>query len=59
MKELAERLFGPGDGDMRWMAVVERFKQESMNGLSAEKKKSGRFRVVSVVEWWPFVEVRL
>ena len=34
------------------MAVVERFKQESMYGLSAKKK-------IAVVESWPLVEVRL
>ena len=33
------------------MAVVERFKQESMYGLFAKK--------VAVVERWPLVEVRL
>ena len=33
------------------MTVVERFKQESMYGLSA--------RNVAVVERWPLVEVRL
>ena len=33
------------------MAVVERFKQESMYGLSA--------KIVAVVERWPLVEVRL
>ena len=33
------------------MAAVERFKQESMYGLSAKK--------VVVVERWPLVEVRL
>ena len=33
------------------MAVVERFKQESMYGLSAKK--------VAIVERWPLVEVRL
>ena len=35
------------------VAVVERFKKESMYGLSAETKK------VVVVERWPLVEVRL
>ena len=33
------------------VAVVERFKQESMYGLSA--------KIVAVVERWPLVEVRL
>ena len=33
------------------VAVVERFKQESMYGLSAKK--------MTVVERWPFVEIRL
>ena len=36
------------------MATVERFKQESMYGLSA-KKKTG----VAIVERWLLVEVRL
>ena len=35
------------------VAVVERFKQESMYGFSAMAKK------VAVVERWPLVEVRL
>ena len=33
------------------MDVVERFKQESMSGLSAKK--------VAIVERWPLLEVRL
>ena len=33
------------------MAIVERLKQESMYGVSAQK--------VAVVERWPFVDVRL
>ena len=37
----------------REVAVVERFKQELMYGLSAGTKK------VAVVERWPLVEVRL
>ena len=41
------------------MAVVERFEQELMYGLSAGTKKSGRCREVAVVERWPLVEVRL
>ena len=41
------------------VAVVERFKQELMYGLSAGTKKSGRCREVAVVERWPLVEVRL
>ena len=41
------------------MAVVERFKQELMYGLSAGTKKCGRCREVAVVERWPLVEVRL
>ena len=41
------------------VAVVERFKQELMYGLSAGTKKSGRYREVAVVERWPLVEVRL
>ena len=43
----------------REVAVVERFKQELMYGLSAGRKKSGRCREVAVVERWPLVEVRL
>ena len=43
----------------REVAVVERFKQELMYGLSAGTKKSGRYREVAVVERWPLVEVRL
>ena len=43
----------------REVAVVERFKQELMYGLSAGTKKSGRCREVAVVERWPLVEVRL
>ena len=39
------------------VAGVERFKQESMYGLSA--KKSGHCREVTVVERWPLLEVRL
>ena len=39
------------------MAVVERFKQESMYGLSA--KNSGRCKEVAIVERWPLLEVRL
>ena len=41
------------------VAVVERFKQELIYGLSAETKKCGRCREVAVVERWPLVEVRL
>ena len=41
------------------VAVVERFKQELMYGVSAGKKKYGRYREVAVVERWPLVEVRL
>ena len=43
----------------REAAVVERFKQELMYGLSAGTKKCGRCREVAVVERWPLVEVRL
>ena len=43
----------------REVAVVERFKQELMYGVSAGKKKFGRYREVAVVERWPLVEVRL
>ena len=43
----------------REVAVVERFKQELMYGLSAGTKKSSRYREVAVVERWPLVEVRL
>ena len=39
------------------VAIVERFKQESMCALSAIK--SGHCREVAVVESWPFAEVRL
>ena len=41
------------------MAVVERFKQELMYGLSAGTKKCGRCREVAIVERWPLVEVLL
>ena len=41
------------------VAVVERFKQELMYGVSAGTKKCGRYREVAVVERWPLVEVRL
>ena len=41
------------------VAVVERFKQVLMYGLSAGTKKSGLYREVAVVERWPLVEVRL
>ena len=41
------------------VAVVERFKQELMYGLSAGTKKSGRYRELAFVERWPLVEVRL
>ena len=41
------------------VAVVERFKQELMYGLSAGTKKCGRCREVAVVERWPLVEDRL
>ena len=43
----------------REVAVVERFKQELMYGLSAGTKKSGPCKEVAVVERWPLVEVRL
>ena len=43
----------------REVAVVERFKQEVMYGLSAGTKKSGRCREVAIVERWPLMEVRL
>ena len=43
----------------REVAVVERFKQELMYGLSAGTKKSGRHREVAIVERWSLVEVRL
>ena len=41
------------------LSVVERFRQDSMHGLSAGTKKSGRCRELAVEERWPFVEVRL
>ena len=41
------------------VAVVERFKQELMYGLSAGTKKCGRCREVAIVERWPLLEVRL
>ena len=41
------------------VAVVERFKQELMYGLSAGTKKNGCYREVAVVERWPLVEVQL
>ena len=43
----------------REVAVVERFKQELMYGLSAGTKRSGRYREEAIVERWPLVEVRL
>ena len=43
----------------REVAVVGRFKQEVMYGLSAGTKKRGRCREVAVVERWPLVEARL
>ena len=43
----------------REVAVVERFKQELMYGLSAGTKKCGRCREVAVMERWPLVEVQL
>ena len=39
------------------VAIVERFKEESMRGLSAIK--SGHCREVAIVESWLFVEIRL
>ena len=39
------------------VAIVERFKQESMCGLSAIK--SGHCREMAGVESWLFVEIRL
>ena len=49
---------GPEEsGHHKEVAVVERFKQEPMYGLSAIK--SVHCREVAVVESWPFVEVRL
>ena len=39
------------------VAVVERFKQELMYGLSAGTKKSGRYREVAFVERWPLAEM--
>ena len=55
---VVERLWQLGTGfsgccHCREVAVVKRFKQESMYGLSAGTKK------VAVVERWPLVEVRL
>ena len=44
-------------GLCRQVAVVERFKRETMYGLSSEK--SDRSRQVTVVERWPLVEVGL
>ena len=41
------------------VAVVERFKQEAMYGLSAWTKKSDCYRELAVVERWPIEEVRL
>ena len=51
--------FGSWGRTLVAVAVVERFKQEVMYGLSAGTKKSGRCREVAVVERWPLVEVRL
>ena len=42
-------------GCCREVAIVERFKQESMYGLSAIK--SGRCREVAIVHRWALVEV--
>ena len=41
------------------MAVVERFKQESMYGLFVYQEKKGRCREVVVVGGWQLVEVQL
>ena len=41
------------------MAVVKRFKQESMYGLFVYRDKKGRCRDVAVVEGWQLVEVEL
>ena len=56
---VVERLFGSWGRTLVAAAVVERFKQELMYGLSAGTKKCGRCREVAVVERWPLVEVRL
>ena len=56
MKQLAvsRGFFGCYGNDLVSVAVVERFKQESMYGLSARTKKSGAITVRC-----PLVEVRL
>ena len=56
---LSRSYFGSWGRPLVAVAVVERFKQELMYGLSTETKKSGRCREVAVVERWPLVEVRL
>ena len=40
------------------MNVVERFKKESMCGMSSEKTGRCRVRQVAVVKKWPLVDVR-
>ena len=56
---LSRGYFGSWGHSLVAVAVVERFKQELMYGLSTGTKKSGRYREVAVVERWPLVEVRL
>ena len=42
------------------MAIIKRFKQESMNGLFVHwGKTSGRCRKAAILEKWPLVEIRL
>ena len=50
---LSRGYFGSRGHPLLAVAVVKRFKQESMYGLSGGPKK------VAVVERWPLVEVRL
>jgi len=41
------------------VAVVKRFKQESMYGLFVYRDKKGRYREVAVVEAWQLMDVQL
>ena len=56
---LSRGYFGSWGRTLVAVAVVERFKEELMYGLSAGTKKCGRCREVAFVERWPLVEVRL
>ena len=39
------------------VAIIERFKQEPMYGLSAKTKIRDHWREMSIVEKWPLVKV--